>query len=159
MRKCLENNLTLMCNPRLDMVFLPNGTEAFITFHGSLYAPFPVPVPVTLLFSLSPLQLTSSLRETTPPVGYRISSISFDPSRGLPTSPPTSTTSTIDIISNSNSSFCPSNCFRPVGMALDTLGRLFVSSDATGEIWVVVKTENVEKKSGKEGGRNDGRNP
>ena len=41
-------------------------------------------------------------------------------------------------------------------MALDTLGRLFVSSDATGEIWVVVKTGSVEKKGGKEEGRNDG---
>ncbi|CAD6448336.1 cc94c2f2-758e-4046-afb1-fbad1bacdc5a [Sclerotinia trifoliorum] len=103
----------------LHMIFLANGTEAFISFHGSL--------------------------ETTPPVGYRISSITFNPTTGLPTSPSTSTTSTSDIISNSNSSFCPANCFRPVGMALDFLGRLFVSSDATGEIWVVVRTGSVGK--------------
>ncbi|APA06753.1 hypothetical protein SS1G_04639 [Sclerotinia sclerotiorum 1980 UF-70] len=101
----------------LDMIFLANGTEAFISFHGSL--------------------------ETTPPVGYRISSITFNPTTGLPTSPSTSTISTSDIISNSNSSFCPGNCFRPVGMALDGLGRLFVSSDATGEIWVVVRMGSV----------------
>ncbi|KAJ8070058.1 hypothetical protein OCU04_000456 [Sclerotinia nivalis] len=115
------DKLTWVCDSRLDMIFLANGTEAFISFHGSL--------------------------ETTPPVGYRISSITFNPNTGLPISPPTSTVSTTDIISNSNSSFCPSNCFRPVSMALDTLGRLFVSSDATGEIWVMVRTGSVEKES------------
>ncbi|ESZ98934.1 hypothetical protein SBOR_0690 [Sclerotinia borealis F-4128] len=104
----------------LDIIFLANGTEAFVSFHGSL--------------------------ETTPPVGYRISTLLFNPATGLPSSPSTSTTSTTDIITNSNSSFCPGNCFRPVGMALDTLGRLFVSSDATGEIWVVVKTGSGGKK-------------
>jgi hypothetical protein len=32
---------------------------------------------------------------------------------------------------------CPNGCVRPVGVAFDRLGRLFVSSDTTGEIFVV----------------------
>ena len=29
---------------------------------------------------------------------------------------------------------CPNACVRPVGLAFDRLGRLFVSSDSTGEV-------------------------
>lgn len=29
---------------------------------------------------------------------------------------------------------CPSECLRPVGLAFDGKGRLFVSSDSTGEV-------------------------
>ena len=44
-------------------------------------------------------------------------------------------------MTNANESVCPDNCFRPVGIAFDDQGRLFVSSDASGEIYVVVKDE------------------
>ncbi len=36
---------------------------------------------------------------------------------------------------------CPQGCFRPVGLAWDKEGRLFMSSDATGEIYVVTKED------------------
>lgn len=42
-------------------------------------------------------------------------------------------------MTNEDLSVCPEQCFRPVGMAFDGQGRLFMSSDATGEIYVVVK--------------------
>lgn len=33
---------------------------------------------------------------------------------------------------------CPGNCIRPVGLAFDRLGRLFVTSDTTGEVCVAL---------------------
>jgi hypothetical protein len=41
---------------------------------------------------------------------------------------------------NPDNSKCPGSCFRPVGLALDSKGRMFVSSDATGEIYVLART-------------------
>lgn len=43
---------------------------------------------------------------------------------------------------NADNSNCPGKCFRPVGLALDSgaqggKNRLFMTSDATGEIFVV----------------------
>jgi glucose/arabinose dehydrogenase len=99
----------------LDIIFTPNGTEAYVSFHGSW--------------------------DRTEPVGYKISSIAF--SSGSPTAHSNSTTSTTDIFTNANNSACPDACFRPVGLALDNQGRLFTSSDATGEIYVLVKSGNA----------------
>lgn len=47
----------------------------------------------------------------------------------------------VDILANADNSVCPDHCFRPVGIAFDDQGRLFVSSDASGEIYVVVRDE------------------
>jgi hypothetical protein len=44
-----------------------------------------------------------------------------------------------DIFANADNSQCPDNCFRPVGIDLDSQGRLFMSSDSTGELYVLVK--------------------
>ena len=41
------------------------------------------------------------------------------------------------IVGAPNLSECPNGCIRPVGLAFDRLGRLFISSDTTGEIFVV----------------------
>ena len=57
-------------------------------------------------------------------------------------------TSTTDIFANADNSQCPDNCFRPVGLDLDSQGRLFMSSDSTGEIYVLVKTANTTSTSG-----------
>src|SRR2546421_8756447 len=51
-----------------------------------------------------------------------------------------SMTAAQDIMLNPNTSQCPINCFRPVGLAFDSQGRLFMSSDATGEIYVITKS-------------------
>jgi hypothetical protein len=54
-----------------------------------------------------------------------------------------SMTSTTDIFANADNSQCPDSCFRPVGLDLDSQGRLFMSSDSTGEVYVLVKTANT----------------
>jgi hypothetical protein len=53
-----------------------------------------------------------------------------------------STTSLTDIFTNADTSGCPDQCTgpRPVGLALDSQDRLFVSSDSSGEIWVLSKS-------------------
>lgn len=96
----------------LDIIFLPNGSQAFVSFHGSW--------------------------DRSKPAGYKISTIDF--ANGSPVAAPDSTTSTTDIMTNPDTSQCPKNCFRPVGLALDPKERLFMSSDSTGEIYVLVKS-------------------
>jgi hypothetical protein len=32
-------------------------------------------------------------------------------------------------------------CFRPTGIAFDSKGRLYMASDATGEIWLITRTD------------------
>ena len=93
----------------LDILFNSSGTEAWVTFHGSW--------------------------DRTDPSGYKVSVIQF--ANGEPVAPSNSTTSTTDIFANSDNSRCPDQCFRPVGLALDNQGRMFVSSDATGELYVI----------------------
>ena len=82
----------------------------------------------------------SPKRDRTIPSGYKVSSIAFSPTDGQPVSPPNSTTAYTDIFYNADQSKCAANCFRPVGMAFDRQGRLFVSSDASGEIYVLVQS-------------------
>lgn len=40
-------------------------------------------------------------------------------------------------MTNQNVGSCPNNCFRPVSVAVDAKGRVFMSSDTTGEIYVL----------------------
>lgn len=40
---------------------------------------------------------------------------------------------------NPNNGACPNGCFRPCGLAIDGEDRVFMSSDTTGEIFVVVE--------------------
>lgn len=42
-----------------------------------------------------------------------------------------------DIITNPDTSKCPDSCFRPVSLAWDSKGRLWFSSDSTGEVFVM----------------------
>ncbi|UPK97414.1 hypothetical protein LCI18_008349 [Fusarium solani-melongenae] len=95
----------------LDIKFDGNGTKAYISFHGSW--------------------------NRDEPVGYKVSSVAFKD--GRPTSPSNSTNATTAIISNPDLSNCPSECFRPVGLAWDSEGRLWFSSDSTGEIFVLAQ--------------------
>ncbi|KAL1889165.1 hypothetical protein Sste5346_009114 [Sporothrix stenoceras] len=96
----------------LDIIFTPSGSAAYVSFHGSW--------------------------DRSQPVGYKVSEIAF--SGGQPVAASDSTTSTNDILSNADLSVCPGQCFRPVGLAMDSKGRIFVSSDTTGEIYVLQKT-------------------
>lgn len=51
-------------------------------------------------------------------------------------------------MSNSEPRKCPENCFRPVGLAWDSSGRLWMSSDTTGEIYVLQKTSQTATVTG-----------
>ena len=97
----------------LDILFNDAGTAAWITFHGSW--------------------------DSNPPVGYKLSVVEF--ADGEPLQPNTSTTAAVDVVSNADLTKCPDSCFRPVGLAWDSQGRLFMSSDATGEIYMILRAD------------------
>lgn len=69
------------------------------------------------------------------PVGYRLGSLSFKD--GQPTANKDSTDAITDILSTPDLSECPDRCFRPAGLAWDSKGRLWLTSDSTGEIFVL----------------------
>ena len=97
----------------LDIKFNNSGTEAWLSFHGSW--------------------------DATNPVGYKVSVVPFE--NGEPVAAPDNNTAATDIFTNADNSKCPTNCFRPAGLTFDSQGRLFVSSDASGEIYVVVRSQ------------------
>lgn len=97
----------------LDILFNEQGTAAWVTFHGSWN------------------------RDN--PAGYKVSVLEFE--NGEPTQPSNSTTAAVDIVSNADNSKCPDSCFRPVGLAWDSQGRLFMSSDSTGEIYAILRAD------------------
>ncbi|KAK3372679.1 soluble quino protein glucose/sorbosone dehydrogenase [Podospora didyma] len=94
----------------LDIKWTPDGSAAYVSFHGSW--------------------------DRRPPDGYRVMKVAFGPD-GQPTAPLTSRSAAVTIMENPNTGSCPSGCFRPVGLAFDSKKRLFVSSDSTGEIHVI----------------------
>ncbi|KAL8675727.1 MAG: hypothetical protein Q9186_007649 [Xanthomendoza sp. 1 TL-2023] len=104
----------------LDMKFNNSAAEAWVTFHGSW--------------------------DRTNPVGYKLSVIPF--ANGEPVAAPDNKTAVSDVLINADNSKCPRNCFRPVGIAIDQQGRLFMSSDSTGEIYVVMKDQTSQGGTG-----------
>jgi glucose/arabinose dehydrogenase len=103
----------------IDIKFSPKtGDVAYVTFRGSF--------------------------DKSDPVGYRLSSIAFDSVTGEPTvSAENSRDALKDIITNKDNSVCPDKCFRPVGLAFDDQERLWMTSDSTGEIYVLLKKEDT----------------
>lgn len=97
----------------LDMLFNEDGSTAWISFHGSWN------------------------RDS--PIGYKLSYVDF--ANGEPTEASDSTMALKDVMTNVDTSACPGGCFRPVGLAWDAQGRLFMSSDSTGEIYVITRTD------------------
>ncbi|KAL6717972.1 hypothetical protein ACLMJK_004057 [Lecanora helva] len=97
----------------LDIKFNNSGNDAWVAFHGSW--------------------------DRTNPSGYKVSTVQF--ANGEPVAPANSNTSYTDIFANADNSACPDKCFRPVSMAFDVHGRMFVSADYSGEIYVVVRDE------------------
>ena len=89
------------------------------------------------------------LRDRTDPVGYKLSVIPFE--NGEPVAASDNNTAATDILANPDNSICrkdsPGNCLRPVGIAFDSHGRLFMSSDDTGEIYVVIKDQSSRTSS------------
>lgn len=104
----------------LDIKFAgENGDEAYISFHGSWNRDHPA--------------------------GYKLSYVSFSSSTNEPVEAADSTTAVKDVLTAPDVGRCAEEgfgCFRPAGIAVDAAeGRVFVSSDATGEIWVVMRDE------------------
>ncbi|KAL2069968.1 hypothetical protein VTL71DRAFT_14648 [Oculimacula yallundae] len=93
----------------LDVKFKKDGSAAYIAFHGSW--------------------------NRNPPDGFRLSRIAFKD--GQPVEPSTSTKAAVNIMQNSNLGSCPNGCFRPTGLAWDSKDRLFMTSDTTGEIFII----------------------
>lgn len=91
------------------------------------------------------------------PSGYKVSLINF--ADGEPVAPADSNNSYVDIFANANNAVCPRQCFRPVGLAFDKQGRMFVSSDASGEIYVLTREETSNGTSSTGGGSSTGSSP
>ncbi|KAF8595239.1 soluble quino protein glucose dehydrogenase [Ceratobasidium sp. AG-I] len=73
-----------------------------------------------------------------PPAGYAVVRI---PWKGNgPAASSTSTTGYEALVKAANLTECPDKCIRPAGLEFDKLGRLFVSSDDTGEVFVLEKS-------------------
>ncbi|KAH8709445.1 L-sorbosone dehydrogenase [Beauveria bassiana] len=93
----------------LDIKFDADGAYAYVSFHGSWN------------------------REA--PVGYRIARVAFKD--GQPAAARDSMDAAVDVLATKDLSNCPDRCFRPVSLAWDDKGRLWFSSDSTGEIFVM----------------------
>lgn len=100
----------------LGLEFDNAGTKGWIAFHGSF--------------------------RRTPPIGYKVSYVEMNPNTGLPKKSPSSNDATVDILTAADINQCiaSTDCLRPVGLQVDKKGRLWVSSDSTGEIWVISKS-------------------
>ncbi|KAL9599310.1 MAG: hypothetical protein Q9219_003937 [cf. Caloplaca sp. 3 TL-2023] len=107
-------------NAPIDLKFSADGNEAYISFHGSW--------------------------DRKGSTGYKVSKVEF--ANGKPKKAPSESKSAIiDIMSNVDVNKCGqivpyvwnNDCFRPAGLAFDKSGRLYMSSDQTGEIWAITK--------------------
>ncbi|KAJ6781166.1 hypothetical protein PWT90_08259 [Aphanocladium album] len=98
----------------LDIKFLNDGSAALIAFHGSW--------------------------NRQPPNGYRLSRVSF--ADGQPTAKPDSDDAEEKLMWNPDNALCPGKCFRPAGLWLDDKGRTFMTSDSSGELFVVAGASN-----------------
>lgn len=97
-----------------DIKFHPRTGDAWIPFHGSWD------------------------RES--PVGYKLSYVPFN-AQTQPVPAKNSTNATVDVLWNKDNMLCPLECFRPVGVAIDARGRVWMTSDNTGEVFVVTPPE------------------
>ncbi|KAI0116716.1 soluble quino protein glucose dehydrogenase [Daldinia grandis] len=95
----------------LDIKFKEDGSAAYVAFHGSW--------------------------DRRPPDGYRVGKIPF--ANGQPVANLTDTTAVEYILQNEDTTKCPGACFRPVGLAFDKKGRLFMAADTSGEIFVITE--------------------
>lgn len=60
-----------------------------------------------------------------------------------------------DILTTPDLDRCPDDCFRPVGLAWDSKGRLWFSSDSTGEIFVMERSDSLGGSDGSDTGDED----
>lgn len=132
-------------NAPIDLKFTADGTEAFVSFHGSWLVASPLLVYTSTDYIL--------FRDRNGSTGYKVSKIDF--AHGFPVAPSDSKTAVIDIMSNVDVNKCGqivpyvwnNDCFRPAGLAFDKAGTLFMSSDQTGEIWAITKVSGSKPSS------------
>lgn len=98
----------------LDIKFHPRTGDAWIPFHGSW--------------------------NRDDPVGYTLSYVPFD-KHMQPVPKKNDMNATVDVLWNKDNKLCPVECFRPTGVAIDARGRVWVTSDHTGEVFVVTPPE------------------
>ncbi|KAI0114402.1 soluble quino protein glucose dehydrogenase [Nemania sp. FL0031] len=76
-----------------------------------------------------------------PPTGYKVVAVPFAQSPGgsyAPTAASWSIRGSIDVFYPPDEAQCsPSTCARPVGIVFDALGRLYVTSDTSGEVFLL----------------------
>ncbi|KAI0908283.1 soluble quino protein glucose dehydrogenase [Ustulina deusta] len=76
-----------------------------------------------------------------PPTGYKVVAVPFAQGRDgsyAPTAASWSTRGSIDVFYPSDETGCSSTtCIRPVGLVFDAAGRLYVTSDASGEVFLL----------------------
>lgn len=109
----------------LDIKFDASGSAAYVAFHGSW--------------------------NRDEAVGYNLGMVRFDAGRGEPVEGRESRESVVEVLGNGEVKGCPEGCFRPVGVAVDGEGRVFMTSDSTGEVFVVRRKEKggvVEEEGG-----------
>ncbi|KAE7996942.1 hypothetical protein FH972_001618 [Carpinus fangiana] len=101
----------------LDIKFNKAGSQAFVAFHGSY--------------------------DRAITKGYKVCTVEFNAAKGDPLMPSTTQNACKIIVNNKKTSACngSGNCFRPVGLAFDKKGRLYFSSDATGSIYIITKSD------------------
>ncbi|KAK0743383.1 hypothetical protein B0T18DRAFT_430670 [Schizothecium vesticola] len=94
----------------LDIKFDAAGAAAYVAFHGSW--------------------------NRDAPVGYSLGVVRFDVGRGEPTEGRESREAVVEVLGNGDVGGCPDRCFRPVGVVVEEGdgGRVFMTSDATGEV-------------------------
>ncbi|KAB5588903.1 hypothetical protein CTheo_7658 [Ceratobasidium theobromae] len=105
---------TSKCSSPLSPFGFPpewNG-DAFVSFHGSW--------------------------NRAPPTGYKVVRIPWAKNR--PRAHPSSVNGYETVVGASNTTQCPTSCIRPVAVLFDKLGRMFVTSDDSGEVFVVQKS-------------------
>lgn len=126
-QKAVAPKLTLFPHSApIDSKFDPDNSNMYISYHGS--------------WNRSPV------------TGFKLVAVPFTKGNdGLytPVAPLSSSTGAVDIFWNPNVERCTgggpsfsSGCFRPAGLAFDTQGRLFMTSDTStnGELWILGKS-------------------
>ncbi|KAF1912392.1 cellulose binding iron reductase-like protein [Ampelomyces quisqualis] len=126
-QKAVAPKLTLFPHSApIDCKFDADSSTMYITYHGSWNR-----APVT---------------------GFKLVAVSFklgEDGQYTPVEPLTSTTAAKDIFYNPRVESCQGNgpsyssgCFRPAGLAWDSQGRLFMTSDTSsnGELWILGKS-------------------